>query len=251
MTQAEKERAIFLEFAPASGIDIDTESVENRDPPEPDIVCQIAGRGTVGFELTELIDQGFMARLDLMARTKSHLAETWRSGLTNTESSEFSRKYGNALLHFSYANDATLRKREAVTIPVFRTLLHLSDDYEGTVSDLSEFSPVVEEVRVSRGEFTGPVMDTASSGLLDDPTATTFLKKLSKTYECDYPVELLAYIEIDLLPHEDVWKAAIDKLAHKISKSPFGKVWVFDRGSRSVKYEKSPLGPVSHGPHPT
>lgn len=242
MNQAEKERTIFLEFVPASGLAVDTESVESRNPPEPDIVCQISGRGIVGFELTELIDQAFMARLRLMGQTRRHLADAWQSSLSSTESSQFRRKYGNALLHFVYREGGTLRKREAVTIPVLRALLRLPDDFEGTVNDASEFSSVVAEIRVSRGGFRGPVLDVDSSGWLGDPTAAACLKKLSKTYECAYPVELLAYIEIDLLPPEDVWKAAIEKLADKFSASQFEKVWVFDRASKSVSYEQSASG---------
>jgi hypothetical protein len=244
VNQAEKERAVFLEFVPASGLAVDTESVENRTPPEPDIVCQISGRGMVGFELTELIDQEFMARLGLMGRTQRHLAEAWRTGLSSTESSEFRRKYANALLHFVYREGTTLRKREAVTIPVLQTLLRLADDFGGTVGDLPDFSSVLREIRISRGSFTGPVLDVDSSGWLGDPAAAACRKKLSKTYECAYPVELLAYIEIDLLPPEDAWKVAVAELANEFAASQFERVWVFDRGSKCVRYTWSASSPA-------
>jgi hypothetical protein len=244
MTQAAKERTIFLEFVLASGLDIDVGSVQSRKPPEPDIICEIAGRGMVGFELTELIDQDFMARLGLMGRTRRHLNDEWQSGLSAVETSEFRRKYGNALLHFVYRDSEILRKRQSVTKPVLQALLRLPDDYDGTLIDAPEFLSAVAEVRVSRGRFKGPILDVDSSGWLGDPTANACLKKLSKSYECAYPVELLAYTEIDLLPPDDAWKAALEELADKFSASQFEKVWVFDRGSKSVRYQQSAAGAV-------
>lgn len=242
MNQAEKERAVFLEFVPASGLTIDPESVKSRNPPAPDIVCEISGRGRVGFELTELIDQDFMARLSLLGKTKRHLSETWKSKLSDEDSSEFQRKYSNALLHFVYEDGATLRDREGATIIALQALLALADGIEGAIPGPPELSPVIREVRISRGTFSGPILDVDSFGWLGDPTSEACRKKLSKHYECDYPIELLAYVEFDLLPPEGAWQGAIEELSESFTKSQFEKVWVFDRGSQSVTYKMSPAG---------
>lgn len=237
MNQAETERAVFLEFAPVSGLQIDIDSVESREPPEPDIVCQIAEDGIVGFELTELIDREFMARIGLMAKTRQKLREAWQSGLTSAEAIEFKRKFGNALLHFVYRPETNHSKRQSVTLPVLRALLSLPDDLEGVVlRDSPEFSSVLDEVRINRGGFEGPILDVDSSGWLGDPTAPAILKKLSKSYECDYPLELLAYIDIDLLPPEDAWLAAANEAAEGLATSRFRRIWVFDRREAAVRY---------------
>lgn len=55
--QAALERKVFTEFTERSGLRIVTESVTKRDPPEPDILCAIEGRGRVAFELSALRDQ--------------------------------------------------------------------------------------------------------------------------------------------------------------------------------------------------
>ena len=54
VTKAERERRIFLEFVEASGLPINPATIENRPPPEPDIRCVVAEKGSVAFELVEL-----------------------------------------------------------------------------------------------------------------------------------------------------------------------------------------------------
>lgn len=51
------ELAIFRRFAAVAQIRVAPESIQKRLPPEPDILCEVAGRGNVAFELVELCDE--------------------------------------------------------------------------------------------------------------------------------------------------------------------------------------------------
>lgn len=51
------ELKVFAEFGKRSGLRIAPASVAKRSPPEPDIFCEIEGRGGVAFELAALCDQ--------------------------------------------------------------------------------------------------------------------------------------------------------------------------------------------------
>ena len=240
MDQRQVERTVFREFAAASPLAIDNDTIENRDPPEPDIVCEIDNHGVVGFELTELIDRGFMARTDLMAKTQEHLAQTWKTKLPVRETQEFQRKYSDTLLHFVFGSNARRRQREGCILEILHALVCLPDGFEGvTLQNDPNFLPVLEEVRIGRGQLTGPILDVDSGGWLGDPTESAINNKLSKTYECSYPIELVAYIDLNLLPPEAAWMSAADDAAGKLSESQFERIWVFDRSSQSVKYEKS------------
>jgi hypothetical protein len=64
--KAARERASFLEFATVAGLPVVTGTVGSRKPPEPDILCEVQGRGLVAFELVNLIDQG-LARMEAQA----------------------------------------------------------------------------------------------------------------------------------------------------------------------------------------
>ena len=52
-----REKKIFSLFAEACALPVRPESIEKRNPPEPDILCEIKGEGPVAFEMVELIDQ--------------------------------------------------------------------------------------------------------------------------------------------------------------------------------------------------
>jgi hypothetical protein len=51
-----REISIFREFVDRSKLPVVPASVESRKPPEPDILCEIAGEGKVAFEMVELCD---------------------------------------------------------------------------------------------------------------------------------------------------------------------------------------------------
>jgi len=57
LEQAALELKVFAEFRERSGLRMVPASVEKRDPPEPDIYCEIDGRGGVAFELAALLDR--------------------------------------------------------------------------------------------------------------------------------------------------------------------------------------------------
>ena len=52
--KADYERRVFEGFRVRSGLKIDQDSVENRPPPQPDILCKVEGKGHVAFELKRI-----------------------------------------------------------------------------------------------------------------------------------------------------------------------------------------------------
>jgi hypothetical protein len=73
MSKADREKKVFENFSNVAAINILPGTIESRPPPEPDILCQLENSDHVAFELTELIDQDFMARLSLMFTTRQYL----------------------------------------------------------------------------------------------------------------------------------------------------------------------------------
>lgn len=53
--QAEAERAIFTEFAET--VPLAFNSIESRQPPEPDLLCDVVGEGPVAFELAQVVNE--------------------------------------------------------------------------------------------------------------------------------------------------------------------------------------------------
>ncbi len=70
VAKAAYEKVTFLEFAHAAGLAVVADSIENRCPSEPDILCMIEGRGLVAFELVDLIDEGLARTVACAVRGK-------------------------------------------------------------------------------------------------------------------------------------------------------------------------------------
>jgi hypothetical protein len=62
LKKAEDELSIFLSFALAASLQLDTESIEQNSPPSPDIVCRIGGVSTA-YELTAATNEPLHALL--------------------------------------------------------------------------------------------------------------------------------------------------------------------------------------------
>lgn len=163
MTQADRERDVFISFAEAAPFSVLPETIENRNPPEPDILCEIEGIGKVGFELTELIDQDYMARIGLLFNTKQFLSNYWRKELNQKESTLFGEKYKGALIHFEFAPNSKLKERKTAAKKAFAKLLQLPDSPVGEVlKDDAELSPVLNWVNISRIDLSELITDTNS-----------------------------------------------------------------------------------------
>ena len=234
-TQAETELQVFQEFAAAVERPILVETISSRKPPEPDIVCEVAGEGSVGFELTELVDFAFMARLDLGEKTHKALVQFWKEKLSESQSESFRTKYKNSSLYFRFGSEGGLLKRKALFHVIFEELLALPNGFIGEVLRYDKrFLPTLELVRVSQSLSVGPNIQLSNFGWTGDPTEDTISHKLSKIYQCTYPVELLAYIHWDVLPPEGAWRASLEKVATALKDSQFRRLWVFDRSRQQV-----------------
>ena len=58
--KAEWERQVFTEFTTVTGLQVVLGSMESRPSPEPDILCELADRGRIAFELVNLADEDLM-----------------------------------------------------------------------------------------------------------------------------------------------------------------------------------------------
>jgi hypothetical protein len=93
-----REQKIFLDFAKACGLAIRLDSIEKREPPEPDILCKIEQEGAVAFEMVELIDQGLAQQTYESIGLQQLLEDTYQN-LSTSARTEIERLFQNALVH--------------------------------------------------------------------------------------------------------------------------------------------------------
>lgn len=237
--QQSKELEVFHEFAKVSSLVISVQSISSASPPKPDIVCRVHGEGIVGFELVELIDPSFASRIDLQYKTKRALTDYPKNSLNPTKYELFKQRFSNAHLWFRFDNSSGFIKRSKHFPRIFDHLLDLPEGFEGeTLKNDPNYLPTLKLVRVVRGNFVGPIFDPEAFGWLADKTKETILQKLSKTYVCDYPIELLAYIDNSPTLPEGVWRSnAEDAIQSQFAKSQFRRVWIYDCGSKTILFD--------------
>jgi hypothetical protein len=122
------ERALFERFAKAAGLDIDLGSITQPDP--PDIVCNVAGFGSVGFELTAVDDVGALTRMALLARTD----EFWAQALENLDPrirAGLRADHSNVQVSLVYAEPGSTKQRRTAMRTVLERLAAKPRDFVG------------------------------------------------------------------------------------------------------------------------
>ena len=70
LQKSRREVSVFQEFAERSGLPIVPNSIEKREPPEPDILCEVTGKGHVAFEIKEMCDEPIAKVVSALQKTK-------------------------------------------------------------------------------------------------------------------------------------------------------------------------------------
>jgi hypothetical protein len=97
-SQRKSELAIFRAFAEVCPLNVALTSIENRDPPEPDIVCAIGyGAEQVAFELVEIIDRGWACVTSGQFRDANSLRDGYKSS-AGGQRIALDERLGNALV---------------------------------------------------------------------------------------------------------------------------------------------------------
>lgn len=243
-----RERAIFSEFAQRVGLPVIAGTLQSRQPPEPDVLCEIQGQGPVAFELVELIDQDFQERVATLGRF-DHLLRSYPNELPDADRAQFQEKYAHAAVAVTFKL-LPLRQLKASLPELFRWL-RLDVPPDANTLDLAmptALQMVFDRIAVQRPM---PLLDISatSSGYLADPTFDSVREKLQvKGYCTPHPKELLAYTTFDLLLPMEAWQPKFEQpLIALLNTSTFRRLWVFSLGQSgepgALKLVHPPLEP--------
>lgn len=233
-----REMKIFSRFAAVCGLPIRPGSIEKCQPPEPDILCTVEGEGPVAFEMVEIIDEDLARRT--YGQIKFHgLFEQAYEDLPPDNYGSFKKKFHNALIYVRFCSIASSRIRGNAIPMIFNLLMETGTEFIGTLTPPQE-SPLyeaVKDVNVSRGEFIGPCFDVEAVGSFADPTIERIATKFRKNYRTPYPVELLAYYELQPVLPESTWVPRVQEYVRQnLQGSLFRRVWIFDIGTEAVMF---------------
>ena len=78
----QRELRVFQEFIERSGLAIVSGSIESRNSPEPDMLCNVIGEDCIAFELKEVCDPRLAEVVSKLSRGKSKKLEAFRFGFS-------------------------------------------------------------------------------------------------------------------------------------------------------------------------
>jgi len=227
------ERRAFEALAPLIGWNVIPGSIQQPKPPEPDILCNVAGLGAMAVELTAIDDEDTRRRLSNFSRTD----DTWLAALgtrAHDERRALDAALSDAHVHADFANQAGPKLRAAAFYRI-QEFLSVNPGYDGWVVAEDIGSPQgFHEARVTRtaGRTDGPSVAAPSvSGYIAPQLEQIITKLTDKTYVTDRPLDLFAYAIYDepdgRVGMLEAIKAAVGE---RLSGSKFQRVHLFHAG---------------------
>lgn len=255
------ERGIFERFATAACLDVEYGSITPPDP--PDIVCNIGGMGSVGFELTAVDDVTALTRMALLARTHEFWTQALES-LDPTIRARLRADHGDVQVALVYAEPGSTRQRRDGMRAVLERLAgkprdfveHLYNRYDLMAPEelraanqaaretfktlppgvrtldrlIDPPPPGIESAEAQRFKSVseGPIAFGISPFGFEAVDLRRVDKKVDREdYRSDRRLELLAYVRWgDPASLEDRDFTAY--LAQRITGSPFDRIWLFE-----------------------
>lgn len=236
--KADHELDVFTKFVRISGLPIDLASIRQCGPPAPDILCDHAIEGQVGFELTEFINHETSARKSRQIDSQNAL-HSGIEALPATIRAQFEQEFSNALCHFDFVSDTTTNRVRAAAAEIAGELLGLPSGFVGELTKFKSKSVarITKSVSISRGEFTGPLFSVLNIGGAGDSVAGPIQKKLMKNYEVSCPIELVGYLDTAAIDPRQLWEGpAFALFKERKNLAPFRRIWIVNLRNGVVEY---------------
>lgn len=210
------------------------DSIEKRQPPEPDILCIATEEGPVAFELVEIVDQQRIARLmgdqaDLM----DYLRDTYR-GVPQDVKRAIDQRFSDARIEVNLRPDVSLRRRRMIAADIVNRLATMEIGFKGEFT-LKQDGIEVSRVKVTRREgLAGPHFQVPAGSHFQPAPVASIQAKFRKCYESDAPIELLAYYDTQHSPLEEQLRELGCFIEENKADCGFRRIWVFDCNQNKI-----------------
>lgn len=238
--KAERERRIFSAFADDAeqyfGFAVLPSTIASREPPEPDILCQVAGHGPVAFELVEILEQDAAELTSKMEDIREKLL-AHQGSLTPMEIERFRRKFAGSRVVIGFRYHKPLRHLQAAVPGIYSWLIHTQDGGCPREAMVPEgLRGAVEFVFLQPSSHAEVDVYFALS-LGDTPLAAISRKLLGQQYDTTAPVELLAYTHDQPWISVESWiaaaKATLTPLVDDaIKRGHIRRIWIYNIAER-------------------
>lgn len=230
----QRELAVFGEFVSVCSLRINPKSIGKREPPEPDIFCEVAEGGRLAFEMVELVDRDRIARpmgdqrelMDALRDARNDLPEATRLA------------FANAWVGVNF-QPQSIRKRKAVAERVVNELTRIDPVFKGQLRLLDGATEVaIANVKRRDGISNGPHFRVLVAGHFEPIPFDAIGEKFRKKYQSESPVDLLAYYDRQQAPLDEQIDELLQFIDANVGGSSFGRVWIFNRFDQRICHPK-------------
>ena len=102
--QTKSEIHIFKKFAQLAPYTINLSTIIKKEPPEPDISCNLSDGTTIAFELVECIDNS-IAKMTYDSMNLKNIFDDELDKLPEEKKGRFKEKFKNALIYIAFVKD--------------------------------------------------------------------------------------------------------------------------------------------------
>jgi len=225
------ERQVFDQFCAAIGFSLVPGSIQQLDPPAPDLLATFDAIGEVAFELVRLNHEDQLTRLSLMERTPSFLDDAFAK-LETAHHAALSATYADGIITIDFRGAVHLGGRRKALPFLWRMLESMPAGFQGQIDLWGLGAPdAIRSIWVSRGETGGrPWFKTGTAGFVLPLDSERITKKLTRAlpYKCNAPLELLAYVHQGELAHLNAGDEICAAVIPYLDQSQFRRVCVFE-----------------------
>jgi hypothetical protein len=229
--QAESERVVFERFAQAVDLPIMPGSIESRKPPEPDIRCTLSDARPQCFELVEIIDSDLAKAVGIQLK--------FQNRLENDVLARQIKGLSDALVFVRFSGASTNTQKLQACDVLLNVLEQLPEGRYGNIDPAGHagLAGAVRTLRLTRGDFVGPVFQVDGGTFISDPVIGRIQEKFAKKYTTDAPIDLLAYYEMHPTHRAEYELPGVDDYVRtNLAGSPFSRIWVFDADNMKLLY---------------
>jgi hypothetical protein len=222
------ELAVFHHFVEVARLPVLPDSVQKRQPPEPDVRCRTMQGEVVAFELVEVCNPRNARFLFSAHQMHASLMAAYEDLPLGTHE-VFDQLFISRPLSFHFKPEASaisIRNR----LPSLLTELTTTPEVNGEFVAFSRpVSRVVAKVRLG-GRLNDPdAVNFNIGGHFDStPPVDAISAKLTKNYRSDCPVELLAHFGAFAMGNDRSYRQSVLQLLEEQGLGPFRRVWLLE-----------------------
>lgn len=227
--QAKNEIRIFKKFARLCPYSIHLNSITKKEPPEPDISCNLSDGSTIAFELVECIDNSIAQSIYDSSKLKKTFDDKLER-LLQERKERFKVNFRNALIYIAFIKRISANKKMLSIPTILDYLLTLESTAEGKFDLRShpDLKNIVRWISIKRGKFAGPIFNVEAVTFFAEPAKERVEDKFKKQYKTKCKTDLLAYYELQPELPENHWLPSVqDFVKNNIKTSVFRRAWIY------------------------